>query len=77
MIFLLTYDRSNSKLEEIQTFTNDKILDAENQRLELELDNLKGGIDREVVILDALNEKELRKTHRRYFESMAELIENH
>jgi len=77
MIFLITYDRCNSKLEEVKTFTNDKIGDAENQRLKLELNNLKRGIDREVVILDALNENDLRKTHRRYFESMSELIENH
>lgn len=77
MIFLLTYDRSKSKLEEVRTFTNDQIVDAENQRLKLELNNLKRGIDREVVILDALNENDLRKTHRRYFESISQLIDNH
>lgn len=77
MIFLLTYDRSKSKLEEVRTFTNDQIVDAENQRLKLELNNLKCGIDREVVILDALNENDLRKTHRRYFESISQLIDNH
>jgi len=53
MFFLITYDRCNSKLEEIKTFPNEKIGDAANQRLKLELNNLKRGIEREVVILDA------------------------
>lgn len=76
MIFLIEYDRRNSKLEEIISFSDDKRIDAEEQRLELELSNLKHGIDREVVILDAHSEKDLRKTHRRYFESISQLIEN-
>ena len=76
MIFLLTYDRSKSKLEEVKSFSDEERVDAENQRLNLELNNLKQGIDREIVILDASDETALRKTHRRYFESLSQLVEN-
>jgi hypothetical protein len=40
--------------------------------MELELNRL--GIEREVVLLEADTEEALRRTHRRYFEGLAELL---
>jgi hypothetical protein len=47
---------------------------AEESRLNLEIElNLKG-IQREVVLLEAASEEAVRRTHRRYFETLAELV---
>ena len=46
---------------------------AQDARLELELNLNRLGTKREVVILEAATEEDLRRTHRRYFESLSEL----
>ena len=47
---------------------------AEGARLEMELDLNRRSIDREVVILEAASEDAVRRTHRRYFENLEELL---
>ena len=42
-------------------------------RLDLEIELLRRGQVREVVLLEAASEEALRKTHRRYFEDLATL----
>ena len=73
MLFLIEYNRDQGRLVAIESFGDSERETAENARLELELDlNLKG-IDNEVVLLEAATEEALRRTHRRYFESLTEL----
>jgi hypothetical protein len=73
MIFLIEYDRRRGRLVSLRSFDESKRLGAENARLDLELRLNKLGIKREVVLLEAVNEDALRRTHRRYFETLAEL----
>jgi hypothetical protein len=46
---------------------------AEDARLELEIRLNRNSVDHEVVLLEADSEEALRRTHRRYFENLAEL----
>jgi CHASE1-domain containing sensor protein len=74
MIFLIEYDRAEGRLVTIERFTDSDRKKAEDARLNLELElNLKG-IQSEVVLLEASTEEDVRRTHRRYFETLAELI---
>ncbi len=73
MIFLIEYNRN---LGEIVTFESFNELDrrkAEAARFELELKLNRLGIEHEVIILEAATEAALRRTHRRYFESLSQL----
>jgi hypothetical protein len=73
MLFLIEYDRERGRMVTIRSFNDSNGERAEESRLKLELDlNLKG-IDNEVVLLEAATEEALRRTHRRYFESLTEL----
>ena len=45
-------------------------------RLNLELDLNRRGVDHEVVLLEAENEDALRRTHRRYFETLRQLLQS-
>ncbi len=73
MLFLIEYDRSIGHIVTMSTFNNSERQRADESRLELELDLNRRGIEREVVILQAATEKAIRRTHRRYFEDLAEL----
>jgi hypothetical protein len=73
MLFLIEYDRKQGAIVTLQTFDDTDKLKAESTRLELELKLNRNGIEHEVVILEAQNDEALRRTHRRYFESLAEL----
>jgi hypothetical protein len=73
MLFLIEYDRNQGEVVAIQEFHDSARKKAESARLELELRLNRLGIEREVVILEAVTEKALRRTHRRYFEDLAEL----
>ena len=63
MVTFKTFDQSNRTL-------------AANLRLEIELDLNRKGIDHEVVILEAANENVLRRTHRRYFEDISQILKS-
>jgi hypothetical protein len=76
MIFLIEYDRKRGQLVTFTSFADSERLKAEGARLQLELELNRSGIEREVVILEAATEGAVRRTHRRYFESLAELIES-
>jgi hypothetical protein len=73
MIFLIQYDRSKGLLVSIQTYADTDRSIAECDRLELELDLHRRGAGHEVVLLEAASEAALRKTHRRYFETLQQL----
>jgi hypothetical protein len=74
MLFLVEYARDKGKIVSFQAFDNKDSTLARNTRLELELDLNRRGLEHEVVLLEAETEKALRRTHRRYFESLKELV---
>jgi hypothetical protein len=75
MLFLIEYDRNRGEIVTLKTFDDSERDIAEDARLEMELilDGL--GIKHEVALLDAATEDALRRTHRRYFENLTELVE--
>lgn len=58
-----------------RTFDESQRDDAEEARLEIELELFRKGVDHEVVLLEAESEEAVRRTHRRYFESFREIAE--
>jgi hypothetical protein len=74
MYFLIDYDRSAGKLMSMTPFDANQGALARSQRLALELEHNAAGRIREVVILQAPSEAHIRKTHRRYFETLEELV---
>jgi hypothetical protein len=74
MLFLIEYDRSGGKIVTFQQFDSAERETAQNARFEMELDLNRRGIEHEIVLLEAESEKDLRRTHRRYFESLSELV---
>jgi hypothetical protein len=73
MIFLIEYTRREGRIVSLKKFDDDDANLAANTRLELELDLNRRGIEREVVLFEAANEDALRRTHRRYFETLTQL----
>lgn len=74
MIFLIEYDRPRGEIVTFKTFDDSERQNAEDARLELELELNRLDTEREVVILEAATEDALRRTHRRYFEDLSELV---
>ena len=75
MIFLLDYDRGSGKMVSLRTYADSQRQQASAERLELEIDCHRRGIEREIVVLQAASKEALMKTHRRYFADLKELIE--
>ena len=73
MIFLIEYNRRQGRMVTFKTFTKSEQRKAEDERLEMELDFHRRGIEHEVVLFEAATEADLRRTHRRYFEDLADL----
>lgn len=76
MIYLIQYDRDLGDLITFSSYQDADRLMAESERLQIELELLASGVIREVVLLEAKSVEELRKTHRRYFESLEALIDH-
>ena len=74
MWFLIEYARDHGEIVTFRKFKAEESLVAANARLDLELDLNRRGVEHEIVLLEAENEKALRRTHRRYFESLNELV---
>jgi len=73
MFFLIEYNRSIGKLVSLRTFS--RLKPAEDARAELELSLHSTGTEHEVVVLEAESEAAIRKTHRRYFEDLKDLLQ--
>jgi hypothetical protein len=71
MTFLIAYDRSTRRTSFYKTYGDDEENEARDQRLSLELEARRVGRDVEIVVLQAQSEEALRKTHARYFETVA------
>ena len=76
MLFLIEYARGEGRLITIREFPDSEREEAENARLELELELNRSGTEYEVVLLDAADEEALRRTHRRYFEDLGEMVKS-
>jgi hypothetical protein len=76
MYFLIEYNRSEGRVVTFKEFNSSERVKAEQSRLEIELELNQRKIEHEVVLLDAANESALRRTHRRYFEDLAQLLES-
>ncbi len=76
MIFLIEYDRREGRIVTFKTFDESERLRAENLRLEIELNLNRSKIEHEVVLLEATDEKALRRTHRRYFEGLSQIADS-
>src|SRR5258706_16156994 len=74
MFFLIDYNRKEGRIVTIESFSGSDRSKADETRLSLELDLNRRGIEREVVLADAVNEAAVRRTHRRFFETLAELL---
>lgn len=76
MIFLIRYDRRAGKIVSFKAFDDADRSNAESTRLDLELSGTLSETDEEIVLLEAQSEADLRKTHRRYFESAQDLVKS-
>jgi hypothetical protein len=73
MLFLIEYDRTVGRIVAINRFKDWERQKADDARLEIEVSLNQRGVEHEVVILEAMTEEALRRTHRRYFEDISEL----
>ncbi|HEY3162451.1 MAG TPA: hypothetical protein VGJ78_26015 [Vicinamibacterales bacterium] len=75
MIFLIEYDRQAGRRVSLTEFPDDQRQAAEDARLSRELALNELGSENEVVLLEASDLDALKRTHRRYFADLRELIE--
>lgn len=73
MIFLIEYNRNRGEIVTFETFDDADRQKSEDARFEMELKLNRAGIEHEVILLEAATEAALRRTHRRYFEDLAQL----
>ena len=67
------YDPSKSPIVELRTFADADRLRAQQERLQLELAYRGERFSHEIVLFEAASEQALRRTHRRYFETLHDL----
>jgi hypothetical protein len=77
MLFLVEYDRKAGQLVSLSPYSCADRHAAQEAHLCLELKLRTDGVEHEVVLLEAASEGALRKTHRRYFETLEALAEPH
>jgi hypothetical protein len=75
MIFLLQYDRKQGKVRKLERFSFAERAKAQRKRLDIELSLHKVRVPYEVVLLEAADERALKRTHQRYFKTPRELVE--
>jgi hypothetical protein len=74
MIFLIEYNRNRGQIVTFKTFNDAEREQADDARLKMELELNQLATEHEVVLMDAATEEDLRRTHRRYFENLSELV---
>ena len=75
MYFLIHYDRARGALVSIEEYAGDAGDRVRSDRLAAELAYHREHRYVEVVFLEAADMQALKKTHRRYFESLTELVD--
>jgi RNA polymerase-interacting CarD/CdnL/TRCF family regulator len=73
MIFLIQFDRTARRIVTLDRFEDSRREQAVERRLALELQVARTKLDHEVVLLEAIDEDQIRRTHRRYFEDEGKL----
>ncbi len=73
MLFLIEYNRKRGQIVTFESFDDTERKKAEDARFEMELKLYRQGVEHEVVLLEAASEAAIRRTHRRYFEDLAQL----
>ena len=73
MIFLIHYNRYAGEIVELKKFEQSQRVQAEDARLKMELDLIGKKDEDEVCLLAAGSIEALKRTHRRYFESLRTL----
>ena len=68
MQFLITYHRSQQRLLELKSFSDDKLENALSEKFELEK-RFAADNEVEVALFEGRDEATLRVTHSRYFQS--------
>jgi len=76
MIFLIEYNRSEGRIVTFRDFDASQREEAEEARLEIEMTLNRRGVDHEVVLMEAESEDALRRTHRRYFEELRQILKS-
>lgn len=76
MIFLIEYARLEGRIINLKSFPDNERAKAADQRLEIELALNRKGVEHEVVLLEAIDENALRRTHRRYFEDLSQIAKS-
>jgi len=76
MIFLIEYNRREGQIVTSCEFDDSQRREAENARLEIELDLNRRGVDHEVVLLEAASKDALHRTHQRYFEDLTQILKS-
>jgi len=71
MIFLIEYDRPEGRIITLKRFSDSEPAKAQDERLNIELALNRSGAEHEVVLLEAVDEDALRRTHQRYFEDLS------
>ena len=75
VVFLIEYDRPTGTLVQFRKFDDSELQVAQEARFDLELRLNRGGVQHEVVMLEAPSEEAVRHTHGRYFaKDVAELV---
>jgi len=74
MIFLIEFNRSEGSIVTFLDFDDSQRRVAEDLRLDIELALNRKGVDHEVVLLEAESQDALRRTHRRYFEDLRQIL---
>ena len=73
MLFLIEYDKRKGELVQMKTYEDSERKQAYAERFALEIKLFRQNLEHEAVILEARSEDIIRKTHRRYFETLAQL----
>ena len=76
MIFLVDYDRKKGEILLFKRFRDDQRTEAQRERLDIELSLNGSRASREVVLLEADDEKTLHQSHQRYFKTSREILES-
>ena len=76
MIFLVEYDQKKGELVSLREFDVSQRQRAQDARQDCELELTRRQVDHEVVLLEAENEAAIRRTHRRYFENLRQLLKS-
>jgi hypothetical protein len=76
MIYLIEYNRTLGTVTRMRSFPDAERKCAEDERLQVELRRNQARENVEVVLLEAPSEAALRKTHRRYFEDIVQLVQS-